>query len=177
MGNRLSQRYALTLAKYVEHHESLEDVISTVLALNLVFDSSRVIQTLMKNSTITNAQKRLSVERALGKQIPSTFSDFLLLLEKKQRIQELPGICSAFIDVINARRNVQKARIYAAHPLSDENQQRLKSLLETNYQKQFQIEVIIDPSLIGGFIIRIEDQVMDWSLKNKLHSLFDKLSA
>lgn len=177
MGHRLSQRYALTLAKYVEHQDSLNDVISIVHALNLVFDSSRIIQTLMRNSTITSAQKRSSVQKALGQQIPAAFSDFLLLLEKKHRIQELPGICSAFIDVINARRNVQKARIYVASPLSAENQQTFQTLLENSYQKEFQIEVIIDPSVIGGFIIRIEDQVMDWSLKNKLHSLFEKLSA
>lgn len=77
------------------------------------------------------------------------------------------------------KTNVQKkdevAQITSAIALTLEEETTIKEFLKKNFGKDFNAEVLIDPSIIGGFIIRVGDKIIDESIKGKLKKISEEL--
>lgn len=76
---------------------------------------------------------------------------------------------------IHVQRNEDIAKVTSAVSLSLEEETAIKEYLKKNFGRDFTAEVFIDPSIIGGFIIRVGDKVIDESIKGKLKKLSEEL--
>lgn len=147
---------------------SLDEVEDELFRFGRVLDSDSRLTTLLDDYS-ADAQRRAQLLRTLveGKVAPVTQQ----LLEHAVASQRKRSITFAVDDLLNqaaARRNRSMARVLSPIELTDEQEARLTAVLSAMYGRPITVLSAIEPSLIGGLVIRIGDEVIDGSVAARL---------
>jgi F-type H+-transporting ATPase subunit delta len=102
--------------------------------------------------------------------------DFFKLSSTKKREEALHSIAKQFLSLYNEVKGVQNVEISSAIPLSDNLKIQLSNSITKALSKEVILNESIDESLIGGFVLRIDDQQIDNSIKNHLNQVRKKFS-
>lgn len=105
----------------------------------------------------------------------TTVKNFLMLLLDKDRMGVIASIAEHYENLWDEAMNVAKAKIVTARPLKEDAQKALKEALEALTSKQIKPDILEDPSLIGGVVVKIGDVVLDGSVKAQLEGLKESL--
>ncbi|MGH7057609.1 MAG: ATP synthase F1 subunit delta, partial [Acetobacteraceae bacterium] len=111
----------------------------------------------------------LAVLRAQG--FGKTVHDFVGVVASNRRLRDLRSIVAAFAALVAARRGVVTAHVTSAHPLEDSQVNHLRAGLIKAGFGNVAIERAVDPSLLGGLIVKIGARLYDSSLKSRLQRL------
>ncbi|THF60170.1 F0F1 ATP synthase subunit delta [Pseudothauera rhizosphaerae] len=106
-----------------------------------------------------------------GEGLSAELQNFVRVLVANERLQLLPEIRDLFVQLKNEHEGVQEAQIASAFPLDDATLANLKSDLEARFKSRLDIQVSIDPELIGGVRIAVGDEVIDASVRGKLANM------
>jgi F-type H+-transporting ATPase subunit delta len=104
------------------------------------------------------------------------WQNFVRLLATNKRIRLLPQICIAYEDQKAAYENEVDVEVSSAVALSDDERRRLAESLKKRLRRNVRITTAIDPSLLGGAVIRAGDLVIDGSVKGRLKRLATDLA-
>lgn len=167
----LDKRYALALydvakkkdrvKKYIEDLESVVDIIA----------KNKDFQTIIKHPEITTKEKKKFFINLFKGKIDEDLLTFLLLLIEKDRILFLREKLEELKKIDLENKNTITAYIRVAKPLKEDQKERLKEALGKKYSKNIIINETIDTRIIGGLIIRVNDDLMDGSVKHSIESL------
>ena len=105
---------------------------------------------------------------------PATFG-FVSFLIEKNREALISDVIADFRDLLNEHRGIIQGDVYSVVPLSDSQLSNLKKRLDEMTGKNVIINQHTDKSLLGGFVVKIDDVVYDTSLRNQLESLRQNL--
>ena len=162
-------RYADALVKYVRETGNGESVCSQAEKLARVLrempDLSRMISA---KDVVPDSKKRALLRTALGEPLTPELMRFVNLLLENGRIGSLRMILLDFADRYRRSLGFRKARLKVAVPPSEELLTRLKALVKERTGDEADIEVEVDPDLIGGFVFDIDDAIIDKSVARKL---------
>jgi F-type H+-transporting ATPase subunit delta len=126
---------------------------------------------------VTNAQLLELVTGITGDGLDAHGRAFLGVLAENQRINYLPEVAGHFDELRTESENVAEVEIISAVPLDDRQQERLAGALRGRLRRNVRLNCSVDPSLIGGAIVRSGDLLIDGSLKGKLARLETELTA
>jgi F-type H+-transporting ATPase subunit delta len=98
-------------------------------------------------------------------------ANFLGVLADNRRLNQLPAIIRAFRDLAAHQRGEIAAEVVSAHPLSKTQIDSLKAQLRTRTGRDVTVDLAVDPSLLGGLVVKIGSQMIDSSIKTRLNSL------
>lgn len=104
-----------------------------------------------------------------------TLMTFLNLLLKNSRFGELPEIVKEYSHLVREKLGIEESFLKSALPLSEEQYQTLKSKLEQYTGKKMELEVAVDPKLLGGGVLKMNNHLLDFSVKGKLARLKEEL--
>lgn len=144
--------------------EDLRDIHGTV-------HGSRELSLLLMSPVINPGQKLNILVEIFGKRCSEITMKFITLLVRKGRSEYVAATAEEFLQMLDAKNNVLHARIESAVGLSEEEQRQLIAKLERMTGKQVRSEFKLDPTLRGGFVARIGDEMIDASLKHQLDIL------
>jgi F-type H+-transporting ATPase subunit delta len=96
------------------------------------------------------------------------FLDFLL---KRDRLSLLPRIGEALHELIDAQRGVERARVTTAVPLGAAEREQVKARLAAWSGRQIELDEQVDPSIIGGVVAQVGDEILDGSVRGRLERL------
>jgi F-type H+-transporting ATPase subunit delta len=105
---------------------------------------------------------------ALPAEAPREIRNFLLALEREGALGHLPAIIQAFERYSQGEARVLSSEVISAVPLSEPQRMKIVDELRARYGDRIEVRFSVDPSLIGGLIIRVGDQVLDNSLRARL---------
>jgi F-type H+-transporting ATPase subunit delta len=97
--------------------------------------------------------------------------NFLLALAREGALDQLPEIARAFERYAQGAVQTLNGEVISAVALDDAQRARISDELRERYGNQLELRFNVDPSLIGGLIIRIGDQVLDNSLRSRLSAV------
>jgi F-type H+-transporting ATPase subunit delta len=103
--------------------------------------------------------------------ITGLVGSFLRVVAMNRRLFVLPGMISAFRRIAAEHRGEAAAEVTSAHALTAAQEKELKAALKSVAGKDVAISVTVDPSLLGGMVVKIGSRQIDTSLKTKLNSL------
>lgn len=112
-----------------------------------------------------------SLNKLLGKHIAKEVGNFLSVLLRNNRFYLFNDIVLAYEKLVHKEWNRQQVSIVTASELSDASEESLKQQLALKFNKQIVLNKKIDPSLMGGAILMVENRMLDASLKGKLERL------
>jgi F-type H+-transporting ATPase subunit delta len=137
---------------------------------------SRELRAVFENPGI-NQDTRRQVLREIARQtgMLDQVRDLLLLLSDRRRMQHVPEVADAFEAMAEARSGRVRAEVTTASSLPPGYFGELERVLREVTGKQVVLQHKVDPSLIGGVVTRIGDQVYDGSLKSRLSEIKEEL--
>lgn len=91
------------------------------------------------------------------------------------RARDLPKIIDRFVERAAAERQHEVAEVRSAIPLDDGQRKRVAEALSKALDKQVEVKVIVDPSVLGGISARVGDTVIDGTVRNRLDQLKELL--
>ena len=107
----------------------------------------------------------------MGNDLPAGGDNFLQLVLKNQRVGALADIAAQFEALVAAAQSTLNAQVHTAMALTDEQRQALTQALETRLGLSVVLEEIVEPTLIGGAIVKAGDLVIDGSAQGRLEKL------
>ena len=168
----MADRYAAALYAHAEDINALSGVVSDMESLGRLIDQSADFRRLMGSPLIDVNQARGAAIAVLsGEGFGKPVQDFVGVVASNRRLRYLREIVSAFAALVAQKRGIVTAFVTTAHPLTDlQRQQLLARLIEAGYGN-VNIAETVDPSLLGGMVLRIGARLYDTSLKSRLQRL------
>lgn len=108
-------------------------------------------------------------------QLHQIVRNFLLLLEERGRLRQLPEIIAAYQRFLDDRRGILQVEAVLPHPLDERRVTGLGNRLERVLAKPVRLQVRVDESLIGGIVVRIGSTVYDGSVRAALRRVRERL--
>ncbi len=166
---RIASRYAKALMDLAIEQNKLEEVHKDVRGFHEAA-KNRDFFLMIKSPIIPKPKKHSVVQALFGKAFNEVTLAFLGILIRKGREAYLPEIAMEFFELYRTHRHISAVKIISASPLSADTQQALISKLQAHgaVKENVELEIKVDPQLIGGFIVETEGRVIDTTV---LHSL------
>ena len=166
---RIARRYAKALADVLPA-ERLEKVNEEIKTLTSLLDDKAIRY--FRSPVVSLEKKRSLMEQILEKaRVSEELRKVLLLMAQKDRLGIIREFASEFERFVDFRLGIVKAEIVTAVEIDEETLSRIKEKIENLFGKKAEITVKLDPSLIGGFIVKVADKVLDASIKTQLEML------
>jgi len=155
---------AESVVPYAEISENLNTV-------QKICGSSRDLKLVIENPAISDEVKFSIIEEVFRDAVNPKIKDFIKILIEKKRFPELDGIVAAFQEKLDKINKLQRVEVVSAVDLTDDMKKRITERLQNKLKKDIQADWFIDEDIIGGLVVKINDDVIDSSLKNKLENL------
>ena len=124
-----------------------------------------------KHPVVDVEDKKAMIRQLLGgKAHPFTLNGLQLLFDKKRGAM-VEDVQKAFRALYDATRRRATVKVTSAMPLEQGQADELRQQLAATLAKEIQMETAVDPNLIGGLVVQIEDQVIDNSVRGRLEAL------
>ena len=168
----LGGRYATALFDLARQQGQLIAVESSLKTVSAAMSESVDLAALVKSPLVG----RDDAARAIAALVPVLGLDpltanFLGVLAQNRRLGDLPAIIRAFSDLAARSRGETNAEVVSAHPLDDAQVDALKQQLRHRVGREVAIDLKVDPSLLGGLVVKIGSQMIDSSIKTRLNTL------
>lgn len=173
----LGRRYANALLSLATQGGNLDKVTSDLKDFAKSWDDSRELRSVFENPSVpVDTRRKVLREIAAASGMEPLLRDTLLLVSDRGRLAHLPEIVGAFTALAEARSGRVRAEVTSAAELPEAYVRELQRLLERVTGKQVSVAQRVDPTLLGGVVTRIGDQLFDGSVKNRLEELKHELS-
>ena len=167
-----SKNYAGAMQELAKDNIMTYDDIRTDLnTVKQIVASSYDLKNVLENITVSTDVKNSIIDDVFKTQINEKIVNFLKILTDKNKFSEFYDIQAAFEAIYNDFKGIKPVSVTSAIMLDDEQKSRIIDKLQTKLNKQVIAEWKLDESIIGGLIIKIDDNVINSSLKNKLEKL------
>lgn len=171
---KITNRYAKALLQLAIEEKKLETIASDLDSVKRTINLSRELNLVLKSPIIKTLKKKNIFHHLFDAKISDTSLKFCELVIQRQRSDLLESIIDRFFDLKDEYENVKKVDVKTAIELDENQIQQLKSILEQNLNKSVRLNLSIDKSLIGGFIVQIDDTMINASLRYQLEVLRKK---
>lgn len=148
----------------------IADFECTTKALN---DHPKLLKFL--KSPISLIEKREVFQNLLGKNLNSVFIHFIFYLIQKGRLDNLQSISQEYKRMVNEYLGVWEVDIVSAVPIDADSELKLKEKLERDFSKKISLNKTVNPKIIGGAILVIENEMLDWSVASRVRKLKESL--
>jgi F-type H+-transporting ATPase subunit delta len=168
---RVASRYAKSLIELANERGVLEEVNADMQLFTKTVSMSREFKLMLQNPIVKPEKKLAVLNRIFQGKVNELTLAFYNIVARKKREPFLEAIASSFEAQYNEVKGIQKATVVSALPLTAELREQLGQKLVAETGKKIILEETIDPSLIGGFVLRVGDKQIDSSVKHSLRKL------
>lgn len=177
MAKLVSSTYGDALFALALEEKKLDSIYEEIQAARQAFLENDDLFKLLNHPEIMKQEKNTVIKNIFGKCMSDEVLGFLLLIVEKDRHGDMISIFDHFIGKVKEYQGIGIAKVTSAIPLDDTQKKAVeKKLLETTKYTSFEMTYKVDPSILGGLIIRISDRVVDSSLKTQIERLSRQLS-
>lgn len=172
---KAAKRYATALLELAKERDEVEDILGDIEFIHNTLEDSRELVVFLKSPIINFDDKTGALKKLFFDEISEPTQLFLKLLARKDRISLLHQITEAFVEKYKEYAGIITVDVFIARELNDGQRESLHQNLEEKTQKKVDMNIIVDESLKGGMAIRIDDTVIDGTVKHKLEELEESL--
>jgi F-type H+-transporting ATPase subunit delta len=168
----LAERYALALYELADEQKSLDLVADDLKSLRALIAESADLRRLIRSPVLGRAAQGKAIAALADRAALQTMSrNFLGLLARNRRLFALPEMIQHFLATLAQRRGEITAEVVAAQELSPAQRESLGEQLHKAVGQKVEVDIRVDPGLIGGLTVRLGSRMVDASLKSRLHRL------
>lgn len=166
MINTSAKTYANSL---IQANNNYEKILND---LNIVKDVlSSELYDVLENPSVSIKIKYDIIDEVFKNHVDEKIINFLKILADKNRIREFSNIIRAYSDEVDEINDIKRAEVVSVIELSEEQKNKVIEKLQNRLHKKVIVNWTQDSSIIGGLVVKYDDDVIDCSLKNKLEKI------
>src|SRR5690606_32067335 len=168
----VAERYAGSLYELAVEAGAVVQVEKDLARFQALLDGNADLQRLVASPVFSSDDQFRAISAILDRGgMTELTGNFLRVVARNRRLFAVPGMIRAFAAIAADARGEVVAEVASAHELSAAQQKELKATLTGVAGKDVTLKLTVDPSLLGGMVVRIGSRQIDTSLKTKLASL------
>ncbi|WP_411274287.1 ATP synthase F1 subunit delta [Daejeonella sp.] len=168
---QVASRYAKSLIDLAGEQRSVEEVKGDIELFLETCRENPELQAILKNPIISLDKKTNILDGLFSGKVHEMILSFFKIVIRKGRSGILFATAKEFINQYNVLNNVVKATVTSAAPLSQENISKIEEVVKQSTKGEVVLSSVVDPKLIGGFILKVGDKQFDTSISSKLNKL------
>lgn len=169
--SKVARRYAKSLFDLAIERNQLEQIYQDVLRIDLTVAHNRELGVMLKSPLVHNYKKNAILKEIFGSSIQTMTTEFLRIITAKGRESYIPAITKQFIHIYKESKGIRTVYVTTATPLDADTKANVIQMLMQNKGGTVELVEKVNPEIIGGIIIREEDDQIDSSIVNSLHRM------
>ena len=176
MAKIVSKVYGDALFELALEKQSVTALYEEAEALRKIFRDNGELMQLLTHPKISKEEKEAAVKAIFDGRVSDDMAGFLVLVVDKGRADELDAVLGYFLSVVKEYKKIGVVDVASAVELTDAQKEKLcEKLLATTDYATLEVNYRVDAALIGGFVVRIGDRVVDSSIRTKLSQMEKQL--
>ena len=168
----MAGRYATALFELALEGNALDQVQSDVARFSQLLDGSEDLVRLVRSPVFTEEQQSAAISEILTRlQVSELTARFFNVVIENRRLFAIRDMIVAFRALLADYRGEITASVVSAQPLQDAQKAKLQSTLRGVYGRTVDLNVSVDPKLIGGLIVKVGSRMVDASLATQLNNI------
>ena len=168
----LAGRYATAIYELADEGRVIPAIEKDFTSLKTALASSKDLTQMVRSPVFGEAIQEKAMKAILSAMgAHELTTKFVLMLAAKRRLFYLADIIRAFESILASRRGEVQAQITSARALNDGELAELKATLKSKLGREPRLETKVDPSLLGGLVVKVGSRMIDSSLRTKLNGL------
>lgn len=164
----ISSRYASALLDFATSYGQEKDVYDRMMTLSEVYMQVPQFRLALASTTISRANKKKLLFASIGGNVPTSLNKMTDLIFKNEREEVIQYIALRYIELYRNKFHIQYGKFITAIPIKKEDEDRFLSRISEISGEGLEIESIVDPDLIGGFVLHLSDFRWDASISGEL---------
>jgi F-type H+-transporting ATPase subunit delta len=170
-GSRAAVRYAKAILSFALEQNKEVEVNNDMLLVTNTIEESKDLQLLLDNPILKSDQKKTALNEIFTNKISEVSIALINLLIDNKRLAILKDVAKKYTVLFDDLKGIEVAKVTTAVPLTETLNKLVLSKVKEITGKEATIKNVINPDIIGGFILRIGDVQYDASIANKLQVL------
>ncbi len=170
-GTRAALRYAKATLNLAKEKGFADEVNKDMILIDKTIAENSDLLIMLKSPIFKSNIKKSTLDKIFSNKINAISLGVINLLIDNKRIQLLPLVAKEFIIIYDFLKGIEVAQVTSAVPLTKELEAKLLIKVKQISGKEITLKNIVDPSIIGGFILRVGDKQYDSSISNRLSTL------
>ena len=172
----IARRYAEAMFQIALKQNTVDRTLEDVKNITQVF-ANRKLAYLLREPKVPVQRKEKALREALTTRVLSTSLNLALLVVQRELVDMMPNIAKELETLVLNYRNEAIAEVTTAAPLDQEHISSVKHALERSTGKSIIMTTRVDPTILGGVVARVGDQLIDSSVRYRLQALQRELLA
>ena len=169
----VAKRWALALMELAQEDDNIskEDILDDLREIAQTIDSSDELSNVINNPSVSTEEKQVVLCKLFQNSIMPIVYNFLFVLNLRKRVGIVSDIAIEFEKELNRIKNIAHINVVSAIELNDERKEDIKTKIAEKLNKDIVVEWGVDEDIIAGLIFKIDELVIDNSIKHKLEDL------
>lgn len=173
--NAVARRYAQAFFAIAQEKQMVDKLEAELKSVVDTINAHAELKKVLDHQLISAEEKREILTNLFSGEISELSMNLISVVADKNRAPYIPAIYDEFVSYANALRNMAEAEVKVAFELSESELETIKNRLSAATGKTIRLQSNVDPSLIGGVMVRIGDKVIDGSIAGRLTRLKSSL--
>lgn len=175
---RIAAPYARALFDFSVEKNIMHQVTADFQNLEVFLDESAELTDYLNNPIVNNVAKGEILTKILKSQVNADTFKFLMVLVRRNRINVLKSVISKYLELVYETASIKTIEVATAYPFANLQKNTLiQKLKELTNAREIRLVITVDSSLIGGFLIKTESKIIDFTIKNQLQKLAKHLDT
>jgi F-type H+-transporting ATPase subunit delta len=168
----MAGRYATALFELAAESNAIDAVQADLKAFNALLNDSPDLTRLVRSPAFSAEEQARALGAVLGKAgVTGLAANFLKVIATNRRLFAVRDMIRGFNALVAKHKGEVTAQVTVAEPLSDARLTEIKDALKAVTSKDVQVDVTVDPAIIGGLVVKLGSRMVDSSLRTKLNAI------
>lgn len=175
---KIAAPYARALFDFSVEKNLMHQITADFQNLDILLSQTPELLNYLNNPLISNLRKEELLDKTLKSQLNQETFKFLNVLVKRDRISLLQSVIANYLDLVYSLASIKMIEVSTAFPFTNIQKNTLiKKLKEITNAREIRLVINVDSSLIGGFLIKTNSKIIDFTVKNQLQLLAKHLDT
>jgi F-type H+-transporting ATPase subunit delta len=175
---KIAAPYARALFDFSVEKNIMHQITADFQNLDILFSETSELTEYLNSPVVKREAKREILAKTLKPQINAETFKFLMILVKRDRINLLNAVINNYLELVYQTASIKMIEVSTASAFTNLQKDTLiQKLKELTNAREIRLVINVDPSLIGGFLIKTDSKVIDFTIKNQLQQLAKHLDT
>ena len=178
LASKIATPYARALFDFSVEKNIMHQITADFQNLEIFLNETPELTEYLNNPIVSEDAKCQILTKTLKSQVNAETFKFLMVLVKRDRINLLKSVIANYLELVYEAASIKMIEVSTAYPFANLQKNTLiQKLKDLTNAREIRLVITVDSSLIGGFLIKTESKVIDFTIKNQLQRLAKHLDT
>jgi len=167
----VSTRYAHALYDFAKKYKAEDQVYLQTKLMSKSFSEFTQLKSVLNNPVLGNVKKKEIILLSIGNEVNPIFDKFIDLVLANNREELFHNIALTYIDFYRKSKDIYAAKLTTAIKIDIETEKRLIKVVENRTKGTLELDKILDPDILGGFMLEVDNMRWDATISGQLSTI------